>query len=96
MPGRTVEVAAELCHGEIRPAFRLAPLSPPLKALASLLRASETLAIEAALHGSRSQAIESLVIHPACPSLQHAQHAVDFLIREVGLDLRERDSSHVL
>jgi 6-phospho-beta-glucosidase len=87
MPGRTVEVAAELCHGELRPAFSLAPLSPPLKALASLLRASEILAIEAALHGSRSKAIESLAIHPACPSLQHAQHAVDFLIREVGLDL---------
>lgn len=88
MPGRMVEVAAELCRGEARPAFRLAPLSPPLKAIATLLRASETLVIEAALQRSRSKAVDSLAIHPACPSLQHAQHAVDFLIREVGLDLR--------
>jgi alpha-galactosidase/6-phospho-beta-glucosidase family protein len=87
MPGRTVEVAAELCRGTVRPAFSLPTMPVPIRAMQTLLRASEALIIEAALQRSRRKAVESLAIHPHCASLPHAQAAVDTLIRDVGLDL---------
>jgi alpha-galactosidase/6-phospho-beta-glucosidase family protein len=66
----------------------LKPLTPPIRAICQLLRASEELIIEAALTRSQRKAVESLAIHPMCPSLRQAQRAVEFMVNEVGLDLK--------
>jgi alpha-galactosidase/6-phospho-beta-glucosidase family protein len=85
-PALLVECGLTLCDGMVTP-LPLQPMPRSIKAMCDLLRASEELAIVAAVTRSRKLFIEALAIHPSCRSLQQAERAVDTLIKEVGLEL---------
>ncbi|HEY7970005.1 MAG TPA: hypothetical protein VID95_08420, partial [Candidatus Limnocylindrales bacterium] len=71
-----VEVPCIIGRGGIVPA---AIGSVPLSAQGLILsvRAAERAAIEAALSGSRSQAIKALALHPLVPSVNVAERILD-------------------
>jgi 6-phospho-beta-glucosidase len=71
-----VEVPCVISRGGIVPA---AIGSVPLEAQGLILsvRAAERAAIEAALSGSRSQAIKALALHPLVPSVETARRILD-------------------
>jgi alpha-galactosidase/6-phospho-beta-glucosidase family protein len=86
-PGRTVECAVTVAKDSVLP-LPLKPITPPIRAISQLLRASEELLIEAAMTHSRSKAIDALAINPMCPSFEQARGAVECMIDQVGLNLR--------
>jgi len=86
-PGLTVECGVSVTREGLVP---IGLPQPPaaIVALARLLRASETLMIEAAVEHSRSALVESLVASPACMEPVMAGRFADCLDRELELGLR--------